>query len=351
MQAAFIPYIHLNDYLTTIRSGQLNNQLLDYIDEGGEFERQQSESFALDQIRQELSSYFYLDFELKPLLPFVYTQKYYIGDRIILDFPEWVASTDSEIEGNNQGYTVGDCVILSVDSFASSNGLAYICTIANSDTEFNPDNWLNIGKQYDIYFVNNPYPIFKQVPDQTGIGGNLPDGIYLSQVSRVCWDKRMYLCTQDSLFASHQMQENLGFDPAPNIFPNQFLRPGSINKQWKCKGEFYLSGIEGNLPFRKLQLVSNFGIDAWESGYRKQWTFGDNRSPVIIQIVIALSIYNLLGRNSFMLKERSIRRDWALRELNRIKEGVVTTLIPILQPEQAGGGVVFGGNVKTINTY
>ena len=68
------------------------------------------------------------------------------------------------------------------------------------------------------------------------------------------------------------------------------------------------------------------------------------------RICIAIAISSLMGRNSFMLKERSIERDWAYRKLERIRKGEDTTLIPILQPEQVGD-ISWGGMPKIRNTF
>lgn len=350
MQASFIPYLHLNDYLTTIRSDQLNNQLLDYIDEGGEFERQESEAFALCEVRSILGSYFYLDFEFRTLLPFVWNKKYYSGDRIILDFDNWVAGSGTTSESLSEevvSYVVGDCVIY-------SDKCAYCCVKDTNSSSFKVgDEWIKIGKQYDIYFVQYPYELFQLRPtDQIGI--NHP-GIYSASpnASKVCWNKKVYLCRNSSRFPSHQATEqfySINDIPAPNMFPNQpDQRYNDGNVQWIDKGEFYLLNV---LPSYPNSLVGdlNEGVEVWEDQYRPSWSFGDNRCSVMKSCVIAIAISHLMSRNSFMLKERSINRDYAYRKLKEIQKGAVTTLIPILQPEQVGD-ISHGGAPKIINTF
>ena len=111
MQPSYVPYINLNDYLVQIRSGQLNNQILDYVEEGGDIERQNAEAFALDEIRSILGSYFYLDFEFRQLLPFNYNKKYFAGDRCIMDFPSWIKGSGvvgESFTGDVISYSVGD---------------------------------------------------------------------------------------------------------------------------------------------------------------------------------------------------------------------------------------------------
>ena len=51
MSTGYISYLILNDYLTTIRSDQLSNQLLDAVEEGGLIERQAAEAFAINEVR------------------------------------------------------------------------------------------------------------------------------------------------------------------------------------------------------------------------------------------------------------------------------------------------------------
>lgn len=347
MQSSFIPYLVLNDYLTTIRSDQLNNQLLDYIDQGGEFERREAESFAIDEVRKKLGSYFYLNFEFKSLLPFNYSKKYFAGDRCIIDFPLWVASVGSV--NNNQDelttntYVIGNCVI--------ESGIGYCCRVDNSDTTFNINNWIAIGNIFDIFYVNPPYNFFQLMPSQK-IGIN-NFGCYTALESKVCWEKKIYLCKNSSRFSSHQFKEQFYTTnniPSPNIFPNQPSNQYTDgNVQWIDKGEFFLKSELPLVPALDQEDL-NEGVDAWTPQYRKQWTLGDNRSSTMKQIVIAIAISKLMGRNSFQLKERSINRDWAYRSLDKIKEGEDTTLIPILQPEQSGN-ISHGGSPKVINTF
>lgn len=358
MQPSYVPYINLNDYLVQIRSGQLNNQILDYVEEGGDIERQNAEAFALDEIRSILGSYFYLDFEFRQLLPFNYNKKYFAGDRCIMDFPSWIKGSGvvgESFTGDVISYSVGDCrlynggVGYSTGSWDGTKGgtwIAYCCKNDNSDTTFKLDNWIAIGNQFDIYYVNFPYPIFQLEPT-VQIGIDTP-GIYTANESNVCWVNNIYSCIKSSDFLNHQAQEQyyqINSIPTPNIFPNQ----KGINQQWLNRGEFSFKEI---LPFYpNLYQNLNEGVDAWTEQYRKNWTLGDNRSATMVQIVVAISVYQLLGRNSFMLKERAIRRDWAYRKLTAIKNGERTTLIPIIQPEQAGGGFQWGGSPKIINTF
>ncbi len=348
MRPSFIPYLTLNDYLTTIRSDQLNNQILDYVDEGGDFERRQSEAFAMDEVRSVLGSYFYLDFEFRPLLPYSAIKKYNAGDRVILDFPYWVAGSNSESESDSEeqvGYKEGDCVILESDL------RAYICKNPNNDISFVIGNWILLGKQYDIFFVNFPYDIFQLNPSPQ-IGTTTP-GLYTANKSRVCWEKNVYLCRNNSWIIGHQAREqyyNVNDFPSPNMFPNTVdSNYTDGNRQWIDKGEFFLKNVNPSYPDISKE-DENVDIDAWTEQYRPSWTLGDNRNATMKEIIVSLSIWKLMSRNSFMLKERAIQRDLAYRKLTDIRKGEVTTLIPILQPEQVGD-ISWGGSPRIVNTF
>jgi hypothetical protein len=85
---ALYPYIHLNDYLPTIQSGQLNYQILDAL-EAGNKQRIFAESWAIGKIRGKLKDTFDLNAELTPTLPYDNEKQYYAGDRVIIDYDAW----------------------------------------------------------------------------------------------------------------------------------------------------------------------------------------------------------------------------------------------------------------------
>ena len=377
MKSQYPPYLILNDYLTTIRSDQLLNQLLDYVAEGGELERNAAESYAIAEVYSKLGSYFYLDFEFRDIKPFYYNRKYFAGDRCIIDFPTWVAGVSSEVGGVS--YSIGDNVLYNGGTgyvngsytgnfHDGSTWIGYSCVNPNSSTRFNPSEWIVIGNWYDIYNVPFPYPIFQLMPS-TQIGIETP-GIYQTGVDNVCWVNRLYSCISSSKIANHQYTEQFqstGDVPPPNIFPNQksvfpnqAIYPNfqsdfgpngftSGNQQWYDNGEFYFKGVlPFNVDWNDPDL--NCNVPAWTDQYRKTWNFGDNRDPIMKEIIIAIALSHLNLRNSFLLKERAIKRDWAYRKLDSIKKGEDTTLIPIIQPEQAGN-ISWGGNVKKINQF
>ena len=188
------------------------------------------------------------------------------------------------------------------------------------------------------------------------IGVETPGVYYVND--NTCWANHTYTCIQQSIATGHQAKEQyyqISNIPPPNIFPNQ---KGGFNlgfgfdcgkSQWNDNGEFFFKSV---LPFATNwnDPELNCGIPAWTDGYRKQWNVGDNRDPIMKEIIVAIALSHLNIRNSFMIKERAIKRDWAYRKLELIKKGEDTTLIPIIQPEQSGN-ISWGGMPKIINTF
>ena len=366
MKGQYAPYLILNDYLTTIRGDQFINQLLDEVAQGGEMERLAAESYAISEVYSKLGAYFYLDFEFRDIKPFYYNRKYHAGDRCIIDFPLWVAGTGSESEIESPiSYNIGDCILYNggtgysggkyIGNFNDGSvWVGYSCSQPTSSSVWKSSEWIAIGNWYDIYNVPFPYSIFQLMPSPQ-IGIETP-GIYIQGEDNVCWANRIYSCIASSIGLNHQQQEQfyeIQNIPAPNVFPNQKMSSAigfqSGSSQWMDQGEFYFKGV---LPFQTNwnDPSLNEGVDAWTSQYRPQWNIGDNRDPIMKEIIVALSLSKLEIRNSFMLKERAIERDRAYRKLELIKKGEDTTLIPIIQPEQAGN-ISFGGDVKKINQW
>src|ERR1035437_4296667 len=200
MQPTTVQYLTLNDYLPSIQSGQLNNQLLDAVTAGGNQQRQFAESWAIGKSLSMLGEYFDFSNELTPTLPFDYNKKYYPGDRIVIDFPDWIASSNSESEGDTsiQEYFIGDCVIY--------NSIGYCCNNGNKDTSFKPNNWTAIGNQYDIYYLCYPQPLFNlDVQSRRGLSVN---GFYKVN-DKVYFNKRIWQCIVGTGGISHQESEQI----------------------------------------------------------------------------------------------------------------------------------------------
>lgn len=324
MQSTFVPYLTLNDYLSTIQSEQLNNQILDAVNQGGNQQRQSAESFAIGKVKSMLSSFFDLDFEITETLPFDYNKKYYAGSRVTIDFPEWVASSGSQNEGDesNINYVKGDCVI--------KDGVGYCCKEDNSDTSWKSQNWIAIGNQFDMYYIKYPYPMFSlELKEQRG---TYLRGFYYTK-DIVWWENKTWECLRDTSIASHQdveQHERTYLIPKPNQFPN-----ARGQQQWKDLGEY---SFTGELPFHPTK--DNVGI----------WTLGDNRDPIMVEAIMDIALWKLHKRISpnNIPKLRNDAFDKTYEWLKFVKTGEQTISCPPIQPTQVDD-IGWGSDIKKAN--
>ncbi len=251
----FPKYITFRDYLPTIQVGQLRDQLLDSLKDG-DYERNFCESWAVEKIYEHLADKFDLDFEFTDTLPYDNSISYTARQRAVLDFDSWIS----------QQYFQGDLVI--------NQGLAYSCNIDNFDSDFNPDKWMLLGNQYDIFYVPLPYPIFSvNIQKQKGA---FTKGFY-NVGDIVWWNDHIYSCKEATIVPSDSMriQSEFVVTGNQNIFPND-VQNGE--KYWEDLGFYSLDA--GTLP-----TVS-------------PWCKGDNRNPSFVQCIIDLSIWRLHNRIS-----------------------------------------------------
>lgn len=301
-------YIVKNDYLTVI---QYDNFFQQVLGGAGDIQRFTAEAWAISVVESKLAQKFDLGFEITDTLPFDNSKTYYAGDRCTIDFSAWVSG---------RSYAIGDCVIL--------NEIGYYCTYANNNTVFDPNNWNAIGNQYDIYYIQFPYPIFSLNPQ-------LSRGTYTAGVYKIgdhtIWENKIYRCKQPTLGMSHagyiQYQQTSDI-PAPNIFPN-----AENNWQWEFVEDF---NIEQEPPYRGSNI----------------WTYGDNRDVMLVQAILDLSIWRLHSRispnNIPELREKA--KNSAFEWLNACNAGKINVNIQLLQPLQ-GSSLSWGSSPKLINKY
>lgn len=325
MQSTFVPYLNLNDYLPTINSEQLNNQILDAVNQGGNQQRQFAESFAIGKIRGMLSSFFDLDFEINPTLPFDYNKKYFAGNRVTIDFPDWVAGTNQQNDeqtSGQSGYVKGNCVI--------KDGVGYFCKEDNNDSEFKSQNWIAIGNQYDIYYIKYPYNIFSlEIKEQRG---TYTEGFYYPK-DVVWWENRTWECLIGTMVGDHQsieQNERTYLIPKPNQFPN-----ARTQQQWLDLGEF---SFVNELPFYPTQDSTSV------------WTLGDNRDPIMVQAVIDIALWMLHRRISpnNIPKMRVDAFDKTYEWLKAVQKGEQSISCPAIQPRQVDD-ISWGSDIKKAN--
>lgn len=302
-------YIVKNDYLTVIQYGNFFEQVLG--DGAGDMQRFVAEAWAISVAESKLAQKFDLAFEITDTLPYNNDTTYYAGSRCTIDFLAWVSG---------RSYAIGDCVIL--------DGIGYYCSYANVNTVFDPNNWIAIGNQYDIYHIPFPYAIFSLNPQLSR--GTYTAGVY-KHGDRVIWENKIYSCKQPTLGMTHagyiQYQQTSDV-PAPNIFPN-----AENNWQWEFVEYFSYSGEP---PFRDSDI----------------WTYGDNRDVMLVQAILDLSIWRLHARiapnNIPDLREKA--KNSAFEWLNACNAGKINVNIQLLQPLQ-GSSLSWGSAPKLINKY
>lgn len=314
----FVPYLTLTDYLPTIQSGQLNDQILDSLGTGDK-ERQFAEAWAMGKFRGKLVHEYDLEYEFTPTLPYDPRRPfYYAHERIVIDFPTWVASKQ---------YTETDCVI--------NDGIGYYCLHSNNNSEFNLDFWQNIGAQYTMYYIELPEPLFHL--DIQKSKGAYTAGFY--QIGDlVWWENHTYQCLQATIILDDEARiqyQTYGNIPPPNIFPNS--KEGK--QQWLDLGEYTVL----NEP----PTVGNNDPDT-----DAVWTLGDNRDPLYVQGVIDLALFLLHKRISPMnipILRVDAKND-TLAWIKDINTGEDNTDIESLQPKQ-GDAIRWGSGTKKQNGY
>lgn len=367
VQTSYIPYLTLNDYLSTIQGGQLSNQLLDAVEFGGNSQRMFAESWAIGQVRSYLGDYFDLDFELTQTRPFSYRKRYHAGDRIIIDFSEWQASINSEDESaiGRIVYNIGDCIIVFSNKEDKLGGIGYMCKVQNSDTIFNQDNWTQIGNQYDIYYIKYPHVQFFLTVEEAN--GTFVRGFY-NVGDKICYKNHTYECLIKTVLYSHPFVEQ--FYSTNAVPPQNYFPDSQNNPQWKDLGEYYFVSEPPFYPIEECY-DRNIGIggeissvgqdgdgnpeivpDVVESINGSVWELGDNRDPLVIQALIDLCIWRLHSRISpdNIPELRENNKNTIFQWLRDVQKGIQAINVPKIQPRQVGD-ISWGSNVKKINGY
>jgi hypothetical protein len=302
-------YVTLRDYLPIIQNDQLLNQLLD--PQEGDFERKFCESWAVEKLQEHLSDKIDLSFELTDTLDFDINKTYKARERAVCDFEVWTS----------RAWAQGELCV--------NDGKCYYCQIDNSDGSFDPDKWLYFAKQYDLFYIPTPYPIFSfEIKKPKGI---YTDGYY-SPGDNVWWENHTYECISGTVLTTDQTRiQNVYAQNIPNgnTFPNDKVN-GS--KFWKDLGEYSVQA--GTLPN-----VS-------------PWVLGDNRNASFLLAIIDLTVWRLHSRispnNIPKLREDNMKCafDW----MTKIENGKLQTSVQKNSPELSNS-FRWGTKTKQTNGY
>lgn len=229
---------------------------------------------------------------------------YKAADRIYLDAPVYDIS---------KLYALGALVLQA--------GLIYKCTTAITVAEaFTIGKWALLGNQYDIFFAKYPGAVFDlQGAYQVG------DIVY--------WKGKKYSARTKTNFIGHDEALQYGDTdsiPYPNYFPDDVV---NASRQWTSLGAYSVPA--GTLP-------SN----------TTYWTFGDNRSQVLVMCIIDIALYHIhrriAPRNIPDIRVKAY--DDAKAELVEYARGKSTANLAKIQPPQ-GKRIRWGSKVKNQNNY
>lgn len=291
-------YLVKRDYTIKIQEAQLLQVIQD------DTIRVKAELTAVEQLRSYLVQKYDLTEELKDTFPYDIRLSYKAGDRVELNFTDYVSTTTYQANDlvNYQGYT-------------------YISTESNNTGNL-PTNtlfWFLLGQQYAIASVTYPAKEFDlATPYVVGDTVWYKDSVYTCAIGT------------NNVFVDTQSY------PSPYINPPLYVYPDTPTQgltYWGIGVPYAIAA--GNLPNDPLL-----------------WTLGDNRSAQLVQYCVDMTLYYILQRiapaNIPVLRAKAY--DTAMSWLNMVAVGDVTANLPRL-PQNKGSRIRFGGNYKNINSY
>lgn len=208
-----------------------------------------------------------------------------------------------------------------LNALCLQTGQVYICSIAIITPEsFDPASWTLLGNEYDMYYVQEPFPEF-----------NL-EGTY-NVGDEVWWKDHTYTAVRATNMIDHDMIlqfVTLSNQPYSNVFPDD---PNNGQLYWTDNGLYTVLGTS------ILDIL--------------MFTTGDNRNQQMVEYMIDMVIYRLYKR----ISPKDIpqgRRDAYSIVLGWLKECAkgtdITANLVEIQPPQ-GSRIRYAGNVKNINSY
>lgn len=307
-----------------------------------------AERTAQQQISSRLINKYDLSSEFQPTTIFTEAATYNANSLVELNYPAYSLTAVYAI-GNYVSYTDGNvykCIAITTAGILPTNASYFIL----------------IGAQYDLYYIQSPYPKF----DVTCI---------YSVGDRVIWKNKIYQCQIASYMQSQydMLQQISTFNqPLPNSYPDT---PTSGAIQWGNGTTYSVTGMIPNaaLPtaynpatayvtgntvsyngilYKALigstGVVPGSDIITWQS---QVWVNGDNRDDELVMYFVDIVIFNLMPRIAPMaipklrLDNYQIAMDW----LKAASKGDVTPNIPSYQNNK-GSRIRGGSNVKLNNT-
>ena len=290
-------YLRYQDYIKTIQDVNMQQ-----IISGDDTQRTLCEAAAQQTAIEHLTAKYDTTKEFTDTNPYSFTTVYQAGQRAELNFSTYNTAT---------AYVVNTLVI--------NTGLAYICTGATTGP-FDITNWTLLGKQYDIFYITQPYPTFNYA-------------LFYNINDKVFYKNNVY--TAKYATQSIDQQSALQFGsldniPPPNIFPDD---PALGATYWGIGVPYSVAA--GSLPTDTTK-----------------WTKGDNRNASLVRRLVQICLYYLHDRIAprGIPEQRTTGYTEAIAWLDMAKEGEITVGLPLIQPK-IDGRIRYGGSVRNINNY
>lgn len=335
-------YLRYRDYLPTIQDGNFQ-QVLQSIDSYRIITEERTKAQMISYLVQKYD----VDSEFTDTSVFSYTATYTGASRVELNFPSYSATST-----------------YALNALVTYNGVAYICKTAITVAEpFDAAKWNVVGTQYDLLYIDLPYPLF-----------NLK--AYYLPGDRVYWRGKCYECKLGTIPPSHNQQiqaDKISDFTAYNFFPDD-----SVNgvKSWGTGIPYQVSGFvpgatapaawSSSTAYAQGQTVTFNGlvwlalrnstnsepgkdIEDWQS---QKWITGDNRNAQLVEYMVAMTIMKLSSR----IAPRNVPQHWldkyneAVAWLQMAADGSVTAAIITKQPSQ-GARIRYGGKPQLDNYY
>lgn len=320
-----MPYLIYTDYGINIQD-RTYVQLV----QNNNAKRTAAEQWAISIVRGKITQKYDVDKEFTDTAPWSPTKVYHVRDRVVIDFPAWVASIN---------YVANVSVVI-------HSGRGYICKTNNSDLTFTSANWTDLGAQFTVYYVSypstctyqgltnpatlaNPFaPEFSLINIAEGGAQNL-----YNQGDVVYRTGYTYTATVATRMISHeQLIQYLSYENVPylNVFPDDTVNNAS--------SQFWGNKTPYTVPAATLPTDATY------------WTQGDNRTPEIMEAVKDMTIWRLSGLVNCKRQEWEERYAGTLDLLNMYANGTATLLMP-RKIIPRGSRCRYGGKIKNNNTY
>lgn len=271
-------------------------------------------------------------------------------------------------KGSNRIYL--DATIYSVSSTYALNALTlYSGSVYRNTTPitvgeaFNISKWTLLGAQYDLFYVNLPYPLFDQ------------NTFYLKG-DIVFWKDKIYKAQSDSIPVDQQSAlqapslESIQYgNVAPDnrftgarmwgtgiaySFSNLFV--DNVSQTAWSNVTAYTIGIKVSFGgYNYVSIASSTNVEPgsdWTKWATILWVSGDNRNQMFVGMYLDMVVYELCKRIAPDNVPEARHNAWitATKNMKAIADGKINPQLPKLQPLQ-GNRIRFGGDPKQQNQW